>query len=234
MSAVPPDFSSCEDPCAKAKKLSEAATDVSKTGAYSTAKTDIQTAAFNDGKEHGIGFGKDAYGNIITSTMSSGGSHDGTIPSVSGAFADLHNHPNNTAPSEGDLYSLLERNSTNSSYNTRIIVTASGAVYALVVYDQGQAATFKSFFPPVNDPTYGPMFPNNLFNEYNEVKDRAKNIGGYDNLTADGMAMAYVLDKYYGGIALLKQGTDGIFRKQNTVETTSAYGEITYVQNNCN
>jgi hypothetical protein len=48
------------------------------------------------------------------------------------------------------------------------------------------------------------------------------------------MAMAFVMEKYNMGIALLKQDNNGIFKRLNTVENTNNNGiPVSYTSNNC-
>jgi hypothetical protein len=47
------------------------------------------------------------------------------------------------------------------------------------------------------------------------------------------MAMAFILDKYNTGVALLKQDSNGNFKKLGTTETTQPDGSKSYTTNNC-
>ena len=55
---------------------------------------------------------------------------------------------------------------------------------------------------------------------------------GYSNLIAEEMVVAFVLDKYSSGMALLKQDTNGNFIRLRT-ESNTINGNTTYTQNNC-
>jgi hypothetical protein len=147
-----------------------------------------------------------------------------------GAFADLHNHPNDLPPSPGDMYNLIGVNNNHSGYNTRMVVTPDGSVFALVVLDLAAANTFKTNYPPVNI-GYGPDFPTEIFDKFQEVKDVFM-MQGFSNLISEERAMSYVLDKYNTGIALLKQDSNGNFKRLKTNESSSN-GNTTYTANNC-
>ena len=55
---------------------------------------------------------------------------------------------------------------------------------------------------------------------------------GYSNLISEERAMSYVLDKFNTGISLLKQDSNGNFKRLKTDENTSN-GNTTYTSNNC-
>jgi len=213
------------DPCAEAQTGANKATTLSQNGTYISAKSNILTAGAADGKEHGISFGKDASGNIITSSMTTGTTNSSGTGIVSNKFADLHNHPGNTPPSSGDLYGFIDMASANSSIETRYIVTPNGTVYALVITDLQAAKNFNLNYPRESNPGYEPGFPGDIVDEYNELK------GWYG--ASDEMAMAFVLAKYNAGVALLKQDSNGNFKRLNTNQTTDANGNTIYVANNC-
>lgn len=197
---------------------------------FITSKDSIITAA-SDGKEHAIRFGKDANGNIVTSTMSSGTNTSGTISSVTNSFGDIHNHINNLPPSAGDLYGLMKLYQGNSKYLTRYIVTGNGTVYALVVTDATSLGNFLNQYPSIHISGYSPEFPDALLDNYNNIYQEQKFSVG--DQVANEMALAYVLDTYNVGVALLKQDTSGTFRKLNTT-TTIIGGNTTYTQKACN
>lgn len=213
------------DPCADAQAGAAKATALSSSSVYEAAKASIQTAA-NDGKEHGISFGKDASGNIITSTVSTGTGNSGTTNPITNKFADLHNHLNNLPPSSGDLYGFIDIISNSSQFEIRYVVTANGTVYALVVTDLQAAITFNNLYPrqpPM--PGYEPDFPVDVVNEFNEM------VQAYG--ATDEMAMAFILEKYNAGIALLKQDSSGNFKRLGTEETVDQDGNKTYTPHNC-
>ena len=47
------------------------------------------------------------------------------------------------------------------------------------------------------------------------------------------MALAFLLDKYNCGVALLKQDVDGKFKRTQTTETVNSNGIKIYNQANC-
>ena len=214
-----------QDPCAEAQPGADKAKALSQNSNYTSGKTAVQTAASSDGNEHAISFGKDANGNIITSSISTGNDHTGTVGSVTNQFADLHNHQGVLPPSSGDLYGFIDLASGSNLYETRYIVTANGAVYALIVTDLEAAKKFNTDHPRVPSPGYEPDFPDSLVNEF----DRMKGWGG----ATDEMALAFILEKYHAGVALLKQDSNGNFKRLNTKETSDANENKTYTATNC-
>lgn len=55
---------------------------------------------------------------------------------------------------------------------------------------------------------------------------------GVSNLVSEERAMSYILDKFKTGISLLKQDTNGNFKRLITNENLSN-GNATYFTNNC-
>lgn len=213
------------NPCEEAKAGSDKATNLSNQSIYNTAKNAIQTAA-TDGNEQSVTFGKDASGNITSSAITTGNSNSGIVnTSWPGAFADMHNHPGNHPPSSGDFYKLIEANQNHSGYDTRFIITPNGSVYALLVIDLTAASAFVINHPSQQIPGFSPDFPDDIIDEMNEIK-------GFYGATEE-MAMAFILDKYHAGVALLKQNSSGNFKRLITTETVDANGNKTYVANNC-
>lgn len=213
------------DPCADAQTGSTHATNLSQNSNFTSAKTNIIAAASN-GNEHGVTFGRDANGNITTSNITNGSGSSGTVPNWPGAFADLHNHNNATPPSSGDLYGFIDRSNANSSFETRYILTNNGSVYALTVTNLQQANNFNTNYPRVPNQGFEPDFPTAILDEINMMK-------GFYGAT-DEMAMSFVMEKYNMGVALLKQDSNGSFKRLNTLENTNTSGTpISYTSNNC-
>jgi hypothetical protein len=219
------------DPCRDAQPAANATTTLSQSSSYSSAKSNIQGADPN--VEHSVTFGKDANGNITASSMTSCTSPSSCLVNTGwpGAFADLHNHPNDQPPSPGDMYNLIKVSNNHSGYNTRIVVAADGSVFALVVLDLNAANVFKTNYPPINI-GFGPDFPTEIFDKFQEVKDVFMQ-QGFSNLVSEERAMSFVLDKYKTGIVLLKQDSNGNFKRLKAEESTSDGGIITYIANNC-
>ncbi len=213
------------DPCAEAEATANKATTLSQTGFYSTAKDKIRAAFAEDGLEHAISFGKDAAGNNINSAMSTGNGHSSHIEAGTNIFADIHNHPKGTPPSSGDLYGFIGMAADNSHYETRYIITAGDVVYALVIVNLKAAKDFVTKYPKVSNPGYQPGFPDSLVDEINQMKAVYA--------ATDEMATAFILDKYNTGVALLKQESDGNFKRLVTVEATDPTGSKKYVAENC-
>ena len=213
------------DPCIEAQTTANKATSFSQSNLYSTAKADIQAAFKEDGLEHAISFGKDANGNNITSPISTGSGHSSELETVTNMFADLHNHPKGTPPSSGDLYGFISKASENSLYETRYIVTTGGSVYALAIIDLKIARNFVTKYPKVSTPGYQPAFPDSLVDEFNKLKAF--------HAATDEMAMAFLLEKYNAGVALLKQDEKGNFKRLNTKEATDPNSLKIYVAENC-
>jgi len=217
------------DPCAEALVGSTHATNLSQKSNFTSAKTNIIAAAAFDKKEHGVTFGRDAIGNITVSRISNGTENSGTVPNLTGAFADLHNHPDLSPPSSGDLYGFIDKSVKNSSFETRYILTNNGTVYALTVINIEQAKEFDKNNPRVPPPpgtNFEPDFPLEIINAINEMR------GGYG--ATDEMAMAFVMEKYKMGVALLKQDSNGDFKRLNTIEHTTIDGTSkSYKLNNC-
>jgi|GEM_PF-1235517 len=219
------------DPCTDAQPAANATTSLSQNSSYTGAKSNIQGA--NQTVEHSITFGTDANGNTTASSMTSCTSSTNCTVNTSwpGAFADLHNHPTDQPPSPGDLYGLVTINQNQSNYNTRMVITPDGSVYALVVIDINLVNTFVSTYPKEQIGNYPPDFPDPIFTDFDNAKIQLQ-MQGFSNLVAEQMAMAFVLDKYNSGIALLKQDGNGNFKRLRTQENT-ANGNTTYSSNNC-
>lgn len=217
------------DPCADAQANVTAATSLSQNLNYVSAKNAIQGASSTN--EHSITLGKDGNGNITTSPMTNGGTTGSNVnTSWPGAIADLHNHPGDFPPSPGDLYNLIGNNKNHPDHNTKFVFTANGTTYALVVTNLSMANTFKANNPSV-DNGYGPDFPNAIYNDYDNVYNYSIQ-NGNSVLLASEKAMAYILDQKNTGVILLKQDSNGNFKRLQTNENTEN-GVSTYNANNC-
>ena len=217
------------DPCKDAKPKANIATELSKNSNYTIAKSNILAASSTI--EHSVTFGKDANGNITTSSMSSGATSSVSVNSNwPGGFADLHNHTNNFPPSGGDLYNLIGINNIHSSYDTRMVVTPNSTVYALAVINLGLASTFTTNNPSVSN-GFGPEFPSSIYDQFDKAHDYFL-INGNSELNASEKAMSYVLEKNNTGVVLLKQDSNGDFKRLQTNEST-VNGITTYTTNNC-
>jgi hypothetical protein len=219
-------FSQKPDPCEEAKAGAAAATLFAKDSLYHAALANIKNAFALDMKEHCISFGKDAANNIISSAISNGGATSGKVPSITNAFADLHNHPNNLPPDAGDFYGLIDINKTNHDYKTRFVVTANGTVYALLVTDPATALAFTEKYPrqPPAYPGGPPGFPVAIVDEAREMK--------YQYHCTDEMVLAFILQKYNAGLSLLKQHSNGTFKKIITIVSKDGSGPV-FSAGNC-
>jgi hypothetical protein len=211
-------------PCIIAKEITTAA----QSEAYLSARASINTA---DAKiEHSITLGKDINDKITQAPMRSGGANK-VEPNTTwpGAFGTLHNHPNNTQISAGDIYASVALNANNSNFTTSF-VASDGEVYAAVVTDLVAAKAFVAAYPADHLPPYNPEFPDFIFNQLQVlVTSMGSSIEGK---TA---AIAFILYKYKAGITLLKQDSNGEFQPIKTLETTNSDGSKTYnTINPCN
>lgn len=188
------------DPCLTAKKLSN---DV-KSAAYLAAKNNILSA--DASVEHSITLGRDAQGNITQAPMNTGGpAKVKTTMAWQGAFAALHNHPNKTPLSGGDIYAAIILNTQLSTFTTSYILT-NGETYAIVVTDLQAAQNFKTIYPADEKTGYSPEFPDVIFDQMQEA---GNTIGSSNDVRTK--AMASILDKYNSGITLMKQDNNGSF-----------------------
>ena len=212
------------DPC----QTASITTVLSKDGTYTSAKTSIQTAAA-DGFEHSITLGKDFNSAITQAPMNSGNQQYmvSTNYSWAGAIAALHNHPNNTPLSAGDIYASIKLNEKSSNFTTTFVLT-NGETYAIVVTNLALAQAFVTNFPADQLPNQSPEFPTVIFNQIENLKpDMGYGIEGRTT------AMAFILDKYSSGITLLKQDSSGNFSPIRTEETIQN-GIKTYTPKPCN
>lgn len=100
-----------------------------------------------------------------------------------------------------------------------------------VVIDINLASTFVTNYPKEQIGNYPPDFPDLIFTDFDNAKNQLQ-MQGFNNLIAEQTTMAFVLDKYNSGMALLKQDGNGNFKRLRTQENT-ANGNTTYTANNC-
>jgi hypothetical protein len=219
------------DPCEAAQAGVDASKLLSQTRFFSTVRNRVQMAG-TDRHEHSITFGRDSVGGITTSPMTDGDATNGKVNSNwPGAFADIHNHLNDQPPSAGDVYNLIKINCSRHGYNTRFVVTPVGALYVLYIYDLEFAKDFTAKYPAEQLPGFSPRFPEPVFDDMDRITIyfEAK---GVDKLIARENAMAFALNHYNSGLALLKQDGTGNFKKLQT-EQKILHGKTMYVVNNC-
>lgn len=103
-----------------------------------------------------------------------------------------------------------------------------------MIVDLNQAVKFVNEHPAEQIPGYNPNFPGTIGDDLAETKSYLKNVMNMDQLIADEMATALILDKYHTGTALLKQDANGNFNRFGTTATVSSDGSSkTYGANNC-
>lgn len=214
------------DPCEDAKAGAGNATTFAKDSVFNDALRNIKSAFISDQKEHAIAFGKDPHNNIFSSGITNGNENGASVPAIINGFADLHNHPNNLPPDAGDLYGLIDINTRRKEYDSRFVVTAPGAVYALLITDTVAVAAFNTNHSRQVPAFAGgpPGFPEAIVDEYREMK--------YQYNCTDEMALAFILEKYNAGISLLKQDSRGAFKKLRTIISKDA-GRLIFKAANC-
>lgn len=204
---------------------------LSRDSFFSLAKIAIQYAG-HDMHEHSITFGRDTTGQVTISQLINGDPSSGRVNSNwPGAFADIHNHTNDQPPSAGDFYCLVKLNNKNSLYSTRFVVTLSGTLYALCVYDLQLANDFAAKYPLEQTPGFSPRFPEPIFDDMDKISTYFEG-RGVDRLIAQERALAFVLAKYNSGAVLLKQDSDKNLLAIQTEEITSN-GTVSYIVHHC-
>ncbi|MDX6190501.1 hypothetical protein SGQ83_14155 [Flavobacterium sp. Fl-318] len=219
----PPQNNTGLDPCETAAQ----ATLDAKSTTFTAAKAAI-IAASSDGKEHSITLGRSTYNEISQAPMNNGGQYNVvTNTTWPGAFAVLHNHPNNTKPSAGDIYASVTLNEKSVFFNTSFVLTG-GEVYAIVVTDLAAAQAFVKAYPAYINPPNTPEFPDSLFYEMEALRPA---MGYSQNGLA--IAMAYVLDQHNSGITLFKQDSTGDFQPIKIKQITQPNGNKAYTTVPC-
>ncbi|TCN60017.1 hypothetical protein D0809_08805 [Flavobacterium circumlabens] len=212
------------DPCGAAKTT----TGISAKSGYLNAKSDIMQASA-DGKEHSITLGNGTGGALTQAPMNNGGTNGVKVnQNWPGAFAAMHNHPNNSQVSAGDIYAAVTLNTTNSNFTTSFIFT-EGQTYAIVITNLTAAKAFVTAYPADISPIYPPEFPDVIFSQLLAlVNVMGSSVEGKTN------AIAFTLDKFKSGITLLKQEHSGEFKPINFKEITQANGSKSYNSIPCN
>lgn len=212
--------------CAGLKKQITA---ISKDEKFISAVSDI-TAASVDGFEHSITLGIGSDGKINQAPMNNGTSQY-KVPvnkTWAGAFAAIHNHPDGTPMSSGDVYAAVALNTSKPNFTTTYLLLPDGSMYALVVTDLVAATAFVNTYPAEVIGNNSPEFPDAIFNPIDDLK---RYMG--ESVEGRTRALAFVLDQNNAGIKLLKQDTNGDFNPIQTEETIT--GTIkTYTPKPCN
>jgi hypothetical protein len=214
-----------KDPCTAAQETST----ISKDSKYLSATESILIAA-TDGFEHSITLGKDADGKITQAPMNSGNQQYKVSTNYSwpGAFGAIHNHPNPTPLSAGDIYASVGFAEKSSSFTTSVILT-DGEVYAIVVTNLALAKTFVKDHPADQLTNQNPEFPDLIYNQIEDLK-----IVMGQSTKGRTEAIAFVLGKYNTGISLMKQDQDGNFYPIIPETITDMTGNIIYTNKDCN
>ncbi|PWA11559.1 hypothetical protein [Flavobacterium laiguense] len=211
-----------KNPCDAAKLI----TTDSKDSKYLSAKSSILAA--NATLEHSITLGKDVSNQITHAPMNNGGTNDVKVNETwAGAFASLHNHPNNTPLSTGDIYNAVTLNNKNSNFTTSFVLI-DGETYAIVVTNLVEANAFVKAYPADENPPYPPEFPDAIFNEILEVRSK---LG--ESIEARTSAIAFALNSHNSGISLMKQDNNGEFYPL-IIKKTTQNGTDTYNLTSCN
>lgn len=212
------------DPCLAAINASTIAANAS----FISAKAAVVQAGA-DGKEHGITLGYPGPpGPYTQSAMKNGGTNDVAVNETHpGAFAAIHNHPNNTPLSTGDIYVAVTLNTKNAAFYTSIIVTG-GETYAIVINNLPAAKEFVKNNPPDLSPNYPPEFPDNIFDQILDVRTK---LG--ESIEARTAAIATVLDANNAGITLMKQDSSGKFNRIKMQKTNNPDGTVSYIAVPC-
>ena len=212
------------DPCNAAKTV----TGISGNTSFINAKAAVIQAGA-DGNEHSITLGKGSTAAFTQAPMNNGGTNGVNVnQNLPGAFAAIHNHPNETPLSSGDIYVAVTLNTKNSNFTTSFITTA-GETYAIVITDLTAAQSFVAAFPPVITTQYPPEFPDSIFNEIADIRFRL----GESNESRTA-AISLVLDNHNSGITLMKQDSSGNFNRVKIQEATLADGSKRYTLIPCN
>lgn len=103
----------------------------------------------------GGGNGGGTKSNDIAKDPSSAAKTNSTWP---GAFAALHNHPNKTPLSAGDIYTSVKLKIKSGTFTTTYILT-DGEVYGIVVTDLAAAKEFVATYPADQLPGQSSEFP---------------------------------------------------------------------------
>ncbi|KFF01322.1 hypothetical protein IX39_12120 [Chryseobacterium formosense] len=230
-SSPPDDPNDPDDPCEKTKAATSLATALANESKFKQGLNDVKIL---DGKEHGVVFGS-VNGVFESTAVQHGSAHSVNLQhSYNLPVASLHYHTNNNHPSSvGDIYSLIGAYNDFNSYSTFYITSPNGSVYAIAVTDPSAMSQFLTDYPPsysINpDGSTAVNFPQPLNDLYHDV---AFDYNSNTQVSYE-VAMAYMLDTYNVGIALMKMDSSGNFQKLGTNKSTAADGSPKYEQTKC-
>lgn len=231
----PPEQPPEPDPCATAKaQIAEKLTNLK---AFIDGLKAVKDAAI-DKKEHSIAINQNADGTFTVTPVSQGSDISVKPNLTSKSIANLHNHPDASPPSAGDVYSFIQNNSKLPNFTTKFVVNQVGSLYALVITNQLAAQDFSAKYPKSVLPGSPPDFTEDkvdgvrLFDEYQFSLNYFRG-EGFTNTEANEGALAYILDSFNAGIALLKMNDDGSFSKIDAKKTGGEGSESTFVKTKC-
>ncbi|HNP33974.1 MAG TPA: hypothetical protein PKN96_11840 [Flavobacterium sp.] len=139
-----------------------------------------------------------------------------TIPSHSVLYFKVHSHPPHrySAPSVGDLFSLIDARQNEYHYQASIIRAANGNTYALFISDLHSASYFKSAYFQYLESTHwksesaiGIAFQK----AFVYFQEKYKNYLPDGDNKAYEMAFASVLNEFSSGVTLAKIDSNGKF-----------------------
>ncbi|WP_281235320.1 hypothetical protein [Flavobacterium gelatinilyticum] len=206
-----------KDPCVVAKEL----TTIAASPTYKKAINDIKKAAI-DNFEHSITLGI-TNAQITAAPIVHGGRSVYVTTNWPGAFTVLHNHPNDTPPSGGDIYAIARLKKNNSNFDSCFAITGDGT-YALAITDLAAAQEFSAKYMANRGPDDNKEYPGFMISEMLSVWN---DMHSY-TMESQAKAKAFVVNKYNGGVTFFKQKSDGLFYPLLTKQTTLPNGSKMY------
>lgn len=212
------------DPCTQTKEGKKEAEKILKDANVAQHMDSFLRGKVASAREWAVAIGRNNDGSYSVSEPNMGGATSGVVPSVpSGVYvADGHTHPGSSgAPSGGDLYGMLEIMQSNPDYTTRFVYGDyfGSEVYALVITDRNLARQFLSQYPRSSnyDENSHEFLANTPLGIDFQKIERIRYNGYYNYSQVQGyspaaIGMAYILEKYNTGLALLKQDINGNFQ----------------------
>lgn len=127
---------------------------------------------------------------------------------------------------------MIDGNKQHNSFTTKYVTLPNGNMYALVITNPARASGFKIKYPSAQIGGYAPDFPEALADEFNNCYSYFNQILSQSKEDANASALAFILDKYNAGVALLKYEY-GSFNKKGTIQTGGNGDDATYGKINC-
>lgn len=212
------------DPCTQTKEGKKEAEKILKDANVAQHMDNFLRGKVTSAREWAVAIGRNSDGSYSVSEPNMGGATSGVVPSVpSGVYvADGHTHPGSSgAPSGGDLYGMLEIMQSNPDYTTRFVYGDyfGSEVYALVITDRNLARQFLSQYPRssnYDENSHKFLTGTPLGDDFRRIEkiklDGYYNYSQVQGYSSAAIGMAYILDKYNTGLALLKQDINGNFQ----------------------